>query len=302
MPELPEVTLYVESLDRLLGGEVLGGIRLRSPSLLRTWDPRLSEAEGRRIEGFRRVGKRVVWELEGDLFLVFHLMVTGRFHWKKPAAAVPRKNAHAAFDFDHGSLLLTEAGTKKKATLHVVRGEEALEALDPGGIEPLESDLEAFRDALLQENHTLKRALTDPRLLSGIGNAHSDEILLEAGLSPVQRTQNLSDEEVENLWRVTRESLATWVERLREEVGEGFPEKVTAFHPAMKAHGKFGDPCPRCGTTIQRIVYTGRETHYCPTCQTGGRLLADRALSRLLKEDWPRTVEELEEMTRDRSG
>ncbi|MFP3948473.1 MAG: DNA-formamidopyrimidine glycosylase family protein [Longimicrobiales bacterium] len=302
MPELPEVTLYVESLDRLLGGEVLGGIRLRSPSLLRTWDPRLSEAEGRRIEGFRRIGKRVVWELEGDLFLVFHLMVTGRFHWKKPAAAVPRKNAHAAFDFDHGSLLLTEAGTKKKATLHVVRGEEALEALDPGGIEPLESDLEAFRDALLQENHTLKRALTDPRLLSGIGNAHSDEILLEAGLSPVQRTQNLSDEEVENLWRVTRESLATWVERLREEVGEGFPERVTAFHPAMKAHGKFGDPCPRCGTTIQRIVYTGRETHYCPTCQTGGRLLADRALSRLLKEDWPRTVEELEEMTRDRSG
>ncbi len=252
------------------------------------------------MEGFRRLGKRVVWALEDDLFLVVHLMVTGRFHWKKPGAAVPRKSAHAAFDFDHGTLLLTEAGTRKKATLHVVRGEAALEALDPGGVEPLEADLDAFRGALLRESHTLKRALTDPRLLSGIGNAHSDEILLEAGLSPVQRTGNLTDEEVERLWRVTRKSLARWTERLREETGEGFPEKVTAFHPAMAAHGKFGEPCPRCGTPIQRIVYADRETDYCPTCQTGGKLLADRALSRLLGEDWPRTLEELEEMREER--
>lgn len=292
----------MEALERLVADRVLLGIRLRSPSLLRTWDPPLSAAEGRRVLGFRRLGKRVVWELEDELFLVVHLMVTGRFHWRKAGAAVPRKNAHAGFDFEHGTLLLTEAGTKKKATLHVVRGEEGLAALDPGGLEPLEADLEAFAAALLRENRTLKRALTDPRILSGIGNAHSDEILLEAGLSPVQRTRNLSDAEVERLFQATRTGLTAWTERLREEVGEGFPTKVTAFHPAMAAHGRFGEPCPRCGTPIQRIVYGERETNYCPTCQTGGKLLADRALSRLLREDWPKTLEELEEMKEERRG
>ncbi|MBW3535012.1 MAG: formamidopyrimidine-DNA glycosylase [Gemmatimonadetes bacterium] len=302
MPELPEVTVYVEALERLVAGRVLLGIRLRSPSLLRTWDPPLSAVHGRRVVAFRRLGKRVVWEMEDDLFLVVHLMVTGRFQWRKPGAAVPRKRAHAGFDFEHGTLLLTEAGTKKKATLHVVRGEEGLASLDPGGLEPLEADLPAFAAALTRENRTLKRALTDPRILSGIGNAHSDEILLEAGLSPVQRTRNLSEEEVERLFQATRAGLTAWTARLRDEVGDGFPVKVTAFHPAMAAHGKFGEPCPRCGTAIQRIVYGERETNYCPACQTGGKLLADRALSRLLREDWPKTLEELEEMKEERRG
>lgn len=292
----------MEALERLVAGRVLLGIRLRSPSLLRTWDPPLSAVHGRRVVAFRRLGKRVVWEMEDDLFLVVHLMVTGRFQWRKPGAAVPRKRAHAGFDFEHGTLLLTEAGTKKKATLHVVRGEEGLASLDPGGLEPLEADLPAFAAALTRENRTLKRALTDPRILSGIGNAHSDEILLEAGLSPVQRTRNLSEEEVERLFQATRAGLTAWTARLRDEVGDGFPVKVTAFHPAMAAHGKFGEPCPRCGTAIQRIVYGERETNYCPACQTGGKLLADRALSRLLREDWPKTLEELEEMKEERRG
>ena len=297
MPELPEIVLYLDALERFLGGRV-EEVRLRSPSLLRTWDPPLGEAHGRRLEGVSRLGKRIVWRMEGELYLVFHLMITGRFHWKARGARLPRKTAHAAFDFAHGSLLLTEMATKKRASLHLVWGEEALAGHDPGGIEPLEATLEAFGDALLAENRTLKRALTDPRILSGIGNAHSDEILLHARLSPVRLTSSLGAEEVERLWRTTRASLEEWVERLREETGSAFPEKVTALHPAMAAHGKYGQPCSRCGTPIQRIAYADRETNYCPTCQTGGRLLADRGLSRLLREDWPRTLEELEALKR----
>jgi formamidopyrimidine-DNA glycosylase len=298
VPELPEVTVYLEGLDRLLTGHTLETVRLRSPSLLRTWDPPLAEAEGRRVEGFRRLGKRVVWVLEDDLFLVFHLMITGRFHWKKPGAEIPRKRAHAGFDFAHGTMLLTEQSTRKRASLHLVRAEEALGRHDPGGLEVPEAGPEAFAAALTRENRTLKRALTDPRILSGIGNAHSDEILLRAGLSPLQRTGNLDREELARLHRVAREWLEEFTGVLREEVGEGFPERVTAFHPAMAAHGKYGEPCPRCGSPIQRIRYADKETNYCATCQTGGRVLADRGLSRLLGDDWPRTLEELEELTR----
>lgn len=299
MPELPEVATYVEALGRLLGGRVLEDVRLRSPSLLRTFDPPLRDAAGRTVTGFRRIGKRVVWELDGSLFLVFHLMITGRFHWKKRGAKVPRRTGHAAFDFEHGTMLLTEMATKKRASLHLVRGEAALGQHDPGGIEPLEADLAGFRRALLRENRTLKRALTDPRILSGIGNAHSDEILLKARLSPLQRTGNLSDDEVERLWRVTTGHLRAWVARLREESRDAFPEKITAFHPAMAAHGRFGEPCPQCGTGIQRVKYADRETNYCPECQTGGRLLADRGMSRLLGDDWPGTLDELEALRAD---
>ncbi|MGD8320125.1 MAG: DNA-formamidopyrimidine glycosylase family protein [Gemmatimonadota bacterium] len=298
MPELPEVTAYVEALERTVVGEVLEKARVRSPSLLRTWDPPLSATEGLGVTGARRLGKRVVWCMEDDLFLVFHLMISGRFHWKKRGAAVPRKGAHAAFDFPHGSLLLTERATHKRASLHVVRGEAGLAELDPGGLEVLEASLEAFAAAVTRENRTLKRALTDPRILSGIGNAHSDEILLFAGLSPLQRTGNLTSDELARLYAVTRRSLEEWTARLRDEVGDGFPEKITAFHPAMAAHGKFGEPCPVCGSPIQRIRYADRETNYCATCQTGGKVLADRGLSRLLGDDWPRTLEELEELSR----
>jgi len=296
VPELPEITAYLEGFERTILGDTLERARVRSPSLMRTYYPPLSTAEGMRVTGLRRLGKRVVWAMEDDLFLVFHLMLTGRFHWKKKGAKVPRKGAHAAFDFPGGTLLLTEAGTKKRASLWVVRGEEALGALDPGGLEPLEASLEAFRAALLRESHTLKRALTDPRIFSGIGNAHSDEILLSARLSPLQLTGNLSVEEIRRLYETTRRSLAEWTERLRKEFGQAFPEKITAFHPAMAAHGKFGEPCPVCGDPIQRIRYADRETNYCVTCQTGGKVLADRGLSRLLGEDWPRTLEELEEL------
>jgi formamidopyrimidine-DNA glycosylase len=296
MPELPEVNLYVDALSRFIGGRVLERIRLRSPSLLRTFEPPLAAAEGRRVVGIRRIAKRVVWEMEDELFLVFHLMISGRFHWRKPGAALQRKLAHAAFDFEHGTLLLTEAATRKRASLHVVQGEVALAEHDPGGLEPLGATLAAFKRALLSENRTLKRALTDPRIFAGIGNAHSDEILLEAGLSPVRLTSQLEVAEIERLWRATKANLKTWSRRLLDETGDDFPEKVTAFHPAMGAHGKFGQPCPRCGTPIQRIVFADRETNYCPSCQTGGKLLADRALSRLLREDWPRTLEELEEL------
>jgi formamidopyrimidine-DNA glycosylase len=302
MPELPEIELYLHALRPRIRGEILAGVRLRSPSLLRTFDPPSSAIVGKRVLSLERLGKRIVWALEEDLFAVFHLMITGRFKWRPAGAAVPKKGAHGAFDFPTGTLLLTEAGTRKKASLHVVRGRDGLEALDPGGVEPLLTDLAGFREALMRENRTLKRALTDPRLLSGIGNAHSDEILLYAGLSPVRRTRQLKDEEVERLFRVTVRSLKDWTVRLRDEVGEGFPEKVTAFHPAMSAHGKYGESCPVCGTAIQRIVYESRETNYCPTCQTGGKLLADRSLSKLLRDDWPKTLEELEEMTRTRRG
>ncbi len=296
MPELPEITAYLEGLDRTIKGHALERIRLRSPSLVRTFDPPFSEAEGRRVTGLRRIGKRIVWEMEGEIFLVFHLMITGRFKWGKPGLAVPKKRAHGAFDFKHGTLLLTEQSTHKRASLHVVRGEAALGDLDPGGIDPLAATLEEFTSALTAENRTLKRALTDPRIFSGIGNAHSDEILLFARLSPLQRTRNLTELEVGTLYEVTRRSLAEWTERLRSEFGERFPDKITAFHPAMAAHGKYGEPCPVCGSPIQRIKYADRETNYCATCQTGGTVLADRGLSRLLGDDWPRTLEDLEEL------
>jgi formamidopyrimidine-DNA glycosylase len=297
MPELPEITVYVEALERFVVGEPLELVRVRSPSLLRSYDPPLSAVHGRTVTGVRRLGKRIVFAFEDgepDLFLVLHLMVTGRLRWRDPGTAVPRKVGLAAFDFPDGSLLLTEAGTKKKASLHLVAGEGGLDAHDRGGVEPLDADLPTFRDAITRENRTLKRALTDPRILSGIGNAHSDEILLEAALSPLKRSRDLSDEETERLYDATRQSLVAWTETLRAEVGEGFPEKITAFHPDMVAHGKYGEPCPRCGSPIQRIKYADNETNYCATCQTSGRLLADRAFSRLLREDWPKSLEELE--------
>jgi len=296
VPELPEITAYLEGLQRTVLGECLEGIRVRSPSLMRTWDPPLSEAQGKRVTRLRRMGKRIVWGMEDDLFLVFHLMISGRFKWTKPGAAVPRKRAHGAFDFPRGTLLLTEQASHKRASLHVVRGEGALAALDPGGLEVEGATLEDFQAALTRENRTLKRALTDPRIFSGIGNAHSDEILLFAGLSPLQLSRNLDGPEVARLYEVTRSSLQQWVRRLRDEFGQSFPGKITAFHPAMAAHGKYGQPCPVCASPIQRIRYANRETNYCATCQTGGKVLADRGLSRLLGDDWPRTLEELEEL------
>lgn len=296
MPELPEITAYVEALERTIAGEPLEKIRVRSPSLMRTWDPPLSDAEGRRVLGIERLGKRVVWGMEGDMYLVFHLMITGRFKWAKPGAAVPKKRAHGGFDFPRGTLLLTEQSTQKRASLHVVQGRTALRDLDPGGIDVLGSSRDAFARALTAVNRTLKRALTDPRVFSGIGNAHSDEILLFARLSPLQRTGNLSGDEIGRLHEATVRSLTEWVERLRAEFGDGFPGKITAFHPAMAAHGKFGQPCPVCGSPIQRIKYANRETNYCATCQTDGKVLADRGMSRLLGDDWPRTLEELEEL------
>ena len=294
MPELPDVSVYLEALAARLLGSRLERARVASPFLLRSVEPPLSAAEGKAVTGLRRVGKRLVIALEGDLFLVLHLMISGRLHWKKPGAPIPRGRGLAAFDFAGGSLLLTEAGTKKRASLHLVRGEEALRALDPGGLEVLEVDLEAFREALCRENHTLKRALTDPRILAGIGNAYSDEILHRARLSPLQQTRNLTPGEMERLHRAARETLAEWTDRLRVEAGGGFPEKVTAFREGMAVHGRNGKPCPTCGAPVQRIVYAENEANYCPRCQTGGKILADRALSRLLKANWPKTLEELE--------
>jgi formamidopyrimidine-DNA glycosylase len=296
VPELPEITAYVEAFERTILGHPIERVRLHSPSLLRTWDPPVAAVEGLVVRGLSRLGKRVVWELEADHFLVFHLMLTGRFKWAKGGAAVPRKRAHGAFDFRHGTVLLTEQATRKRASLHVIRGPEALAALDPGGLEVLDASLEQFVAALTRENRTLKRALTDPRVLAGIGNAHSDEILLFARLSPLQHTRRASSEELSRLFDVTRASLTEWIDRLRAEFGDRFPGKVTAFHPAMAAHGKYGEPCPVCGSPIQRIKYADSETNYCATCQTGGKLLADRGMSRLLGEDWPKTLEELEEL------
>ena len=295
MPELPDVAVYIEALEQRILGARLERVRLASPFLLRSFDPPLRAAEGRAVQGLRRLGKRIVIALEGDLFLVLHLMIAGRLRWKEAGAKVPGKLGLAAFDFSTGTLLLTEAGTKKRAALHLVRGEDGAGALDQGGLEVLEADLGAFRAALVRENHTLKRALTDPRLFSGIGNAYSDEILHRARLSPVRLTQQMTDEETERLFRATRETLQAWIATLREEAGDGFPEKVTAFRPGMAVHGRYGKPCPVCGAPVQRIVHAENETNYCARCQTGGRLLADRALSRLLHEDWPRTLEELEE-------
>ena len=295
MPEYPDIVIYIEALERRVAGETLEAVRVRSPFLLRTVRPPLSEASGRKVVGLRRSGKRIVIELEGALFLVMHLMVAGRFQWKDKGAGIPGKRGLAAFDFSSGTLLFTEAGTKKRASLHVFEGEEALAEVDRGGLEIFDASAKEFRERLRLRNHTLKRALTDPTLFSGIGNAYSDEILLRARLSPFQWTSRLDDEAADRLFEVTKEVLEEWAQILREEVGEGFPKKVTAFRPEMAAHGKWKEPCPQCETPIQRIVYAENECNYCPECQTGGKLLADRALSQLLKKDWPKTVAELEE-------
>jgi formamidopyrimidine-DNA glycosylase len=294
MPELPDVVVYVESLERRVLAARLEQVRVASPSLLRTVDPAPAELVGLRVEGVRRLGKRIVLAFENDLYCVIHLMVAGRFRWKDGSAALPRRLGLASFAFETGTLLLTEAGTKRRASLHVLRGEPALAALDPGGLEVLEGSIADFRAALLRENHTLKRALTDPHLLSGIGNAYSDEILHHARLSPVKWTERLSEEEIARLHGACCDVLLEWTERLRREAGDGFPEKVTAFRPEMAVHGRYREPCPACGDPVQRIVHASNETNYCARCQTGGKLLADRALSQLLRKDWPRSVEELE--------
>jgi formamidopyrimidine-DNA glycosylase len=294
VPELPDVTIYVECLAARCGGETLERVRVVGPSLLRSVDPPLCAAEGRRVLGVRRLGKRIVFELEAELFLIFHLMIAGRFRWRGRGARAPGRKGLASVDFSSGTLILTEASTQKRATLHLVRGEEALSAHDPGGLEVLESTFEAFRARMLAENRTLKRALTDPHILSGIGNAYSDEILHRARLSPVTLSSRLSDEEWRRLHAATRETLELWIARLRDQAGDGFPEQVTAFRPEMAVHGRYRKPCPDCGSPVQRIVYAANETHYCARCQTGGKLLADRALSQLLKKDWPKSLEELE--------
>ena len=298
MPEFPEISLYLHALRARIPGERLEAVRIRSPSLLKSFDPPIAHAHGKEVTSLSRLGKRVVLGLEDDLYLVVHLMIAGRFQWRKPRAPIHRKLGLAAFDFAHGTLLLTEASSHKRVSLHLVRGLRALRDLGPGGIEPLEASLPDFAAAIGRENRTLKRALTDPRIVSGIGNAHSDEILLRARLSPVKLTSRLTDEETARLHAAIRSSLEEWSARLIEEAGDDFPAKVTAFHPAMSAHGKYGEPCTQCGTPIQRIVYATRETNYCPECQTGGRLLADRALSRLLRQDWPRKLEDLEALKR----
>ena len=298
MPELPDVTVYIEAIEARATDATLLRIRLLHPFVLRSVDPPLTAAHDTRVVGFRRLGKRIVIELEGDLFLVIHLMIAGRLHWKATGAKAPGKIGLAAFDFSTGTLLLTEAGTKRRASIRLVRGEAALLDLDPGGIEVLDADLGAFRDALVAENHTLKRALTDPTIFSGIGNAYSDEILHRARLSPVRLTRQLPDDEIERLWRATRETLTDWIERLRREAGGGFPEGVTAFREGMAVHGRYGQPCPVCQAPIQRIVYAENEANYCARCQNAGRLLADRSLSRLMHQNWPRTLEALEEKRR----
>ena len=294
MPELPDVTVYIEALERRIVGDTLLGIRLSSPFVLRTVQPRPAELAGRRVVALRRVGKRIVIELEGERFVVVHLMVAGRFRWLAKGAKVPGKIGLAAFDFSGGTLALTEAGSKRRASIHLLAGEDALRALDPGGMEVMSATEAEFAAALRGGRHTLKRSLTDPKLFSGIGNTYSDEILHRARLSPVQLTTNLSDDEVARLFAAVRETLAEWTDRLRRETGDGFPEKVTAFRPEMAVHGKYGRPCPVCGAPVQRIRYAANETDYCARCQTGGRLLADRSLSRLLKDDWPRSIDELE--------
>jgi len=296
MPELPDVTVYIEAITERVLNQTIQKIRITSPFLVRSFDPPIREAEGKKVLRLRRLGKHIVFELEDDLFLVVHLMIAGRFHWKPPNAKIARKYGLAAFDFRTGTLSLTEAGTKKRASLYLVRGADGLQVLDPQGLEIFDADLTAFRNALTRENHTLKRALTDPHLFSGIGNAYSDEILHRARLSPVQLTRRLKDSEIETLYNAVREILTEWIERLRRERGKGFPEHVTAFRKEMAVHGKYRKPCPVCGSPVQRIVHAENETNYCAKCQTGGKLLADRSLSRLLKEDWPRSLEELEEM------
>ena len=298
MPELPDIVVYLEALEKRILAQRLERVRIASPFLLRTATPPLASAEGQKVTRLRRMGKRICIGLENDIWLVLHLMIAGRLHWKKRDAKLSPPRGLAAFDFENGTLLWTEAGSKKRASLHVVAGEAGLGALDPGGIEVLDVDLARFATALTSANHTLKRALTDPRLFSGIGNAYSDEILFEARLSPLALTQKLKSEEIERLFSATRKSLADWTERLRQETGDEFPEKVTAFREGMAAHGRYKEACPRCSAKIQRIRYAANETNYCPNCQTGGKLLADRSLSRLLREDWPRSPEELEMLKR----
>ena len=292
MPELPDIAVYCEAIAARVTGELLRKVRVGNPFLLRSVAPPISQAEGRRLEEVRRLGKRIALRLEGDLFLVLHLMIAGRLHWKEPGAKLPGKVGLAAFDFSPGSLVLTEAGTQRRAWLRLVEGEAALAALDPGGVEVLEVELPRFRAALLLENHTVKRSLTDPRLFSGIGNAYSDEILHRARLSPVKLTQRLTEEEIAALYAACRSTLLNWTARLRAELNGGFPEHVTAFRPDFAVHGRFGKPCPVCHAPVQRIVSAENEANYCARCQNGGRVLADRALSRLLKDDWPRTLPE----------
>ena len=295
MPELPDLTVYVESLERFIGDRIIEGVRLATPFLVRSWETPLSVVVGKKVTSIERIAKRIVLGVEDDIYLVIHLMIAGRFHWRKRGASISRKTDHLALDFDHGSLFLTEASTKKRASLYVVRGRAELRAHDPGGLEPLITSLTEFKARLVAENHTVKRTLTDPRAFAGIGNAYSDEILLRARLSPLVWTQRLTDAEISQLHEATRATLMEWCDRLRNQWGSRFPEKVTAFHPDMAAHGKANEPCPQCATPIQRIAYADNECNYCPTCQTGGRLLADRGLSRLLRNDWPKTLDELEE-------
>lgn len=296
MPELPDITVYIEALEQRVLGERLLGCRVASPFLLRTVEPTLADLEGKRVEAVRRIGKRIALGLEDAHWMVLHLMIAGRLHWKPAGAALPGKRGLAAFDFEPGTLILTEAGSKRRASLHVVKGEAALAALDPGGLAVLEATKDAFAEALARNNHTLKRALTDPRLLSGIGNAYSDEILHAARLSPIAMTQKLTAEETTRLFEATRRTLRDWTARLRVDAAGEFPDKVTAFRDGMAVHGRYGKPCPDCATPVQRIRYASNETNYCPRCQTAGKVLADRSLSRLLKKDWPRSIEELEKL------
>jgi formamidopyrimidine-DNA glycosylase len=294
VPELPDILLYLHALKPRLVGRRVTGVRLANPFLLRSVAPPLSSIEGRKIVGLRRLGKRIILEAEGELFLVFHLMIAGRFRWKPPRTSIPGKGGLFALDFDEGTLILTEAGSKRQASLHVVHGVDALAQHDRGGLEVMAADLPAFAEALQRENHTLKRALTDPHLFSGIGNAYSDEILHAARMSPFKQTGAMTDEEIRRLYEATRLTLSQWTARLQRETGDAFPEKVTAFREGMAVHGRYRQPCPDCGAPVQRIVYAANEANYCANCQTGGRLLADRSLSRLLKDDWPRTLDELE--------
>jgi formamidopyrimidine-DNA glycosylase len=298
MPELPDIAAYITALEARIIAQPVVRVRLVSPFLLRTAQPPMESVEGRAVRELRRIGKRIAIGVEGDLWLVLHLMIAGRLHWRSPGAKLAGRHSLAAFDFPSGSLVLTEAGTKHRASLHVLAGEEGLRSVDPGGIDIFASDLSSFRDALTFENRTLKRALTDPRLLSGIGNAYSDEILHAAQLSPVTLTRKLEPQEWERLFAAARHTLRLWIDRLRAEGEAGFPEKVTAFRKEMAVHGRYGQPCPRCGEKIQRIRYADNETNYCARCQTGGKVLADRGLSRLLGSDWPRTLDELESLKR----
>lgn len=298
MPEYPDITIYLERLEALVTGQTLDKVRLVSPFFLRSVEPSVKAVEGRKVKGLRRIGKRIVFGFPDELFLVLHLMIAGRLLWTDKGASVNRKIGLAALDFTNGTLVITEAGTKKRASLFVIQGEENLSAFDRGGLNVLEATLEEFAARLTLENHTLKRTLTDPRLFDGIGNSYSDEILHHAKLSPVKLSQKMSDEEIERLYNSTRLQLDMWTERLRKETGHGLPKKVTAFRPDMAVHGKYNQPCPVCGTAVQRIRYADNETNYCPRCQTDGKLLSDRSLARLLKQDWPRTIEELENKSR----